>query len=222
MVQLSPDAVAEFQVVTNNMSAEYGRAGGATINVVTRFGTNQLHGRLWEFNRNTDMNAAGFFLPSNGGKPALHQNQFGATLGGPIKKDKLFFFIDYEGFRQSSSSTQTSTLPTCNERGLVSPTTAGGACGGSLTGTSGQYYLIDDPGDPNNSKGYLPIDNPCPYAGPNGGPNANPNPCNTTHRICRGPVDLFGRRRRQGIPNRPDSRVGGHQLRGDADGRQGR
>jgi hypothetical protein len=186
VVQLSPDAVAEFQVVTNNMSAEYGRAGGATINVVTRFGTNQLHGRLWEFNRNTDMNAAGFFLPSNGGKPALHQNQFGATLGGPIKKDKLFFFIDYEGFRQSSSSTQTSTLPTCNERGLVSASTAGGACGGALTGTSGQYYLIDDPGDPNNSKGYLPIDNPCPYVGPNGGPDLNPNPCNTSTEFAGG------------------------------------
>ncbi len=66
VVQLSPDAVAEFQVVTNNMSAEYGRSGGATINVVTRYGTNQLHGRAWEFVRNTDFDATGFFKPDVG------------------------------------------------------------------------------------------------------------------------------------------------------------
>ena len=168
VVQLSPDAVAEFQVVTNNMSAEYGRSGGATINVVTRYGTNQLHGRAWEFVRNTDFDATGFFKPDVGGKPALHQNQFGGTLGGPLKKDKLFFFVDYEGFRQSSSYTDTATLPTAAERGL------------SSTGAPLGYYMIDDPGDPNNPTGYLPVDNPCPYVGPNGGPNANPNPCNST------------------------------------------
>ncbi len=180
VVQLSPDAVAEFQVVTNNMSAEYGRAGGATINVVTRFGTNELHGRVWEFLRNTDMNASGFFLPNVGGKPALHQNQFGATLGGPIKKDKMFFFIDYEGFRQASSTTQVSTLPTDAERGLSCTGTAGtGTC------SSAGYYLIDDTIDPNtkSSTGTLPVDNPCPYVGPIGGPQtvaANVNPCNST------------------------------------------
>ena len=168
VVQLSPDAVAEFQVVTNNMSAEYGRSGGATVNVVTRYGTNKLHGRAWEFIRNTDFDATGFFKPDFGGKPALHQNQFGATLGGPLKKDKLFFFVDYEGFRQSSSYTDTATLPTNAERGL------------SSTGTPLGYYMIDDLNDPNNSKGYLPVDNPCPYVGPNGGPNANPNPCNNS------------------------------------------
>ncbi|MGD0736403.1 MAG: TonB-dependent receptor [Terracidiphilus sp.] len=168
VVQLSPDAVAEFQVVTNNMSAEYGRSGGATINVVTRYGTNQLHGRVWEFVRNTDLDASGFFLPDVGGKPALHQNQFGATLGGPLRRDKLFFFVDYEGFRQASSTTQASTLPTNAERGL----TASGAPAG--------YYLIDDTIDANTqATGTLPVDNPCPYQGPNGGPNTAPNPCNS-------------------------------------------
>ena len=151
VVQLSPDAVAEFQVVTNNMSAEYGRSGGATINVVSRYGTNNLHGRAWEFVRNTDFDATGYFKPDYGGKPALHQNQFGATLGGPLKKDKLFFFLDYEGFRQTSSFTDHATLPTASERGLTS------------TGAQLGYYLIDDPGDPNNSLGYLPIGNPCTY-----------------------------------------------------------
>jgi hypothetical protein len=168
VVQLSPDAVAEFQVVTNNMSAEYGRAGGATINVVTRYGTNQSHGRVWEFLRNTDLNAAGFFLPSNGGKPALHQNQFGATLGGPLKRDKLFFFLDYEGLRQSSSTTQASTLPTAAERGLTS------------TGAALGYYLIDDPVDANTqATGTLPIDNPCNY-------NVGRNPCNSSSYLAGG------------------------------------
>ena len=168
VVQLSPDAVQEFQVVTNNMSAEYGRSGGATINVVTRYGTNQFHGRAWEFVRNTDFNAPGFFKPDYGGKPALHQNQFGGTVGGPLKRDKLFFFLDYEGFRQSSSFTDTATLPTAAERGL-NPT----------TGASAGYYLIDNPG---SALGYLPIDNPCPYTGPNGGPTTSANPCtNSTY-----------------------------------------
>jgi hypothetical protein len=171
VVQLSPDAVAEFQVVTNNMSAEYGRSGGATINVVTRYGTNELHGRAWEFIRNTDFDASGFFKPAFGGKPALHQNQFGTTLGGPLKKDKLFFFADYEGFRQSSSSTDEAILPTAAERGL-DPT----------TGATVGYYVMDDTIDSNTAgvTNTLPIDNPCPWAGPNGGPNSGTNPCTTT------------------------------------------
>ena len=70
MMQPPPDAVAEFQVVTNNMSAEYGRAGGATINVAYRSGTNQLHGARWEFCRDTKLNAVGFFKPATG-KPTL-------------------------------------------------------------------------------------------------------------------------------------------------------
>jgi hypothetical protein len=168
VVQLSPDAVAEFQVVTNNMSAEFGRSGGATINVVTRYGTNELHGRTWEFIRNTDFDATGFFQPAFGGKPALHQNQFGGTLGGPLKKDKLFFFVDYEGFRQSSSFTDQAILPTAAERGL-NPT----------TGAAAGYYLIDDSTEAYTG-GTLPVDNPCPYTGPNGGPTTSLNPCNST------------------------------------------
>jgi hypothetical protein len=170
VVQLSPDAVAEFQVVTNNMSAEYGRSGGATVNVVTRYGTNELHGRAWEYIRNTDFDATGFFKPDFGGKPALHQNQYGATLGGPLKKDKLFFFIDYEGSRRSSSFTDHATLPTTAERGNP----VGGA------GLPTTNYIIDNPGV---GSGYLPVSNPCPYVGPIGGPQtvaANINACNST------------------------------------------
>jgi hypothetical protein len=177
VVQLSPDAVAEFQVVTNNMSAEYGRSGGATVNVVTRYGTNELHGRAWEFVRNTALDASGYFLPNPNAagqvqKPALHQNQYGATLGGPLKKDKLFFFMDYEGFRQTSSHTADSTLPTDAERGL----TCTGTNGAGTCSPSG-YYIIDNPGV---GSGYLPVSNPCPYTGPNGGPTTSLNPCNST------------------------------------------
>ncbi|WP_420239658.1 TonB-dependent receptor domain-containing protein [Telmatobacter bradus] len=148
VVQLPPDSVAEFRVVTNNESAEYGRSGGATINVVTRYGTNDWHGRAWEFLRNTSMNAEGFFKPDAGGKPDLHRNQFGGNLGGPVLKDKLFFFLDYEGYRQTSSFTDRASLPSLAERGLTS------------SGASQGYYLIDN----SDTGGTLPVDDPCPYA----------------------------------------------------------
>ena len=79
-IQLSPDAVAEFKVQTDNFSAEYGRAGGAIINVSLKSGTNQFHGAAWEFLRNTDLNAVGYFKPANG-KPVFQQNQFGGVFG---------------------------------------------------------------------------------------------------------------------------------------------
>jgi len=86
VVQLSPDAVTEFKVETSNYSAEFGRSGGATINVSLRSGTNDFHGTLWEFHRNTVLNARGFFANRNRlAKPNLIRNQFGATFGGPIQ-----------------------------------------------------------------------------------------------------------------------------------------
>src|SRR3954468_324441 len=116
VVQLSPDAVKEFKVQTNNYSAEYGRAGGAVINASMRSGTNQLHGSLYEYLRNTDLNAVGFFKPVNNIKPVYQQNQFGGTIGGPIKRDKLFFFADYEGYRRIRKTLQFATLPTVAQR----------------------------------------------------------------------------------------------------------
>ena len=101
LVQPSPDAIAEFQVITSNYSAEYGRVGGAVINAVLRSGTNQFHGTAYEFVRNTDLNAVGYvFNPVGFHEPTLQRNQFGATIGGPIIKNRLFFFGDYEGYRQ--------------------------------------------------------------------------------------------------------------------------
>lgn len=116
VVQVSPDAVAEFKVQTNTYSAEFGRSGGAVINAAYRSGTNQFHGSLWEFHRNTVLNAVGFFKPVSGVKPPLIRNQFGATLGGPIIKDRTFFFLDYEGFRQVAKDVGFSTLPTLQQR----------------------------------------------------------------------------------------------------------
>jgi hypothetical protein len=116
VVQLSPDAVEEFKVQTNNFSAEYGRAGGAVINASVRGGTNEFHGAVWEFLRNTKLNAVGFFKPSTGVKPVLVQNQFGGAFGGPIKKDKMFFFADYEGFRRVERTLQFASIPTLEQR----------------------------------------------------------------------------------------------------------
>jgi hypothetical protein len=116
IVQINPDAVAEYRVETNNFSAEYGHASGAVIVATTKSGTNQLHGSLWEFLRNTDLNAVGFFQPLGGVKPKFNQNQFGASAGGPIKKDKLFLFADYEGLRRSQSQLAFATIPSLDQR----------------------------------------------------------------------------------------------------------
>src|SRR5215210_6003404 len=116
VMQPSPDAVAEFRVVTNNMSAEYGRSAGGTITVSYRRGTNRYSGAAWEFLRDTKLNATGFFKPVNGEKPPLSRNQFGGTFGGPIVKNKAFFFGDYEGFRQTRRSVSFQTIPTPQQR----------------------------------------------------------------------------------------------------------
>lgn len=110
VVQVSPDAVEEFRVITNNMSAEFGRSGGATVNASLKSGGNAFHGSLWNFLRNTELNAIGFFRPAFG-QPRLNRNQFGFTFGGPIVKNKTFFFTDYEGYREVNSSNAFATLP---------------------------------------------------------------------------------------------------------------
>jgi len=101
----NPDAIQEFKVQTSTFDASYGRNPGANVNIVTRSGTNQLHGSLFEFFRNSDLNANSFFYnrdnpASQTTKQVLKQNQFGGTAGGTIKKDKLFFFGSYQGTRQ--------------------------------------------------------------------------------------------------------------------------
>ncbi len=126
VVQPSPDAIAEFKVITSNFSAEYGRVGGGIVNAALRSGSNQFHGTAYEFLRNTDLNAIGYIFgarPATFQKPTLHRNQFGATIGGPIIKDKLFFFGDYEGYRQVQGYLNFLTLPDTAERQGVLPVT---------------------------------------------------------------------------------------------------
>jgi hypothetical protein len=123
IIAVPPDSVAQFSVVTNNESAEYGRSSGATINVATLSGSNGFHGSLYDFIRNTDLNAAGFFKPTVIGtagpvgfrKPTLNRNQFGGNFAGPFIHDKLFFFLDYEGLRAITKPLFVLTLPTQNE-----------------------------------------------------------------------------------------------------------
>jgi hypothetical protein len=121
VMQPSPDAVAEFKVITNNVSAEYGRSAGATINVASRSGTNNFRGAAWEFFRDTSLNATGFFKPVTGEKPPMRRDQFGAAMGGPIVRNRAFFFGEYEGFRQNRKFVAFQTIPTLAQRqGILS------------------------------------------------------------------------------------------------------
>jgi Carboxypeptidase regulatory-like domain/TonB dependent receptor len=124
-VQPSPDAIEEFRVISNTFDAEYGRNSGAVVNVVTKSGTNGLHGNVYEYFRNKVLNAQGYF---NTVKPQFNQNQFGGTLGGPIIKDRTFFFGSFEGRRiRQGQSSPLVQLPTPNEiAGLFPNVDSGG------------------------------------------------------------------------------------------------
>ena len=142
----SPDALEEFKIQTTNYDAGFGRDAGANVDVITKVGTNQIHGALWEFFRNDIFNANDTFLKMAGQpRPAMKQNQFGGTIGGPIVKDKLFYFGTYQGTRQvnglSSSSLQTVDLfPISNDRSAAA--IGGIACpgGGGSTPTAMAYW----------------------------------------------------------------------------------
>ncbi|HEX9110737.1 MAG TPA: TonB-dependent receptor, partial [Terriglobales bacterium] len=107
------DAITEFRILTHNSNAEFGNSLGSTTNIITRSGTNAIHGALWEFLRNDAFDATNFFAKST---EPLKQNQFGATIGGPIRKDQTFFFGFYEGFRNRQGETQGSTVPSLKQR----------------------------------------------------------------------------------------------------------
>jgi hypothetical protein len=112
-VALGVDAVAEFSVVTANSSAEYGRTSGGVVNAVTKSGTNQIHGDAYWFLRDEDFDARNFFDRQIA---PFHRNQFGVSAGGPIQKDKTFFFADYEGFRQALGTTAVDNVPSQDAR----------------------------------------------------------------------------------------------------------
>lgn len=111
------DALEEFKILTNSFSAEYGRTGGGVILATIKGGTNSVHGVVFEFLRNDKLNARNFFAPPTQQKPVLRQNQFGGALGGPIRKDKTFFFVDWQGTRFRNAAVRTSSVPTAALRG---------------------------------------------------------------------------------------------------------
>ena len=130
------DSIAEFRILTNNFDAEYGNYAGGVVNVVTKSGSNALHGSSFEFLRNTDLDARNFFSPE---RSFYRQNQFGGTLGGPLKKNKLFFFGDYQGTRQSQGI-DTGLIPVPS---LADRTGNLGDLADSLTGAVGGPYLAN-------------------------------------------------------------------------------
>jgi hypothetical protein len=107
------DSIAQFRIITNNFDAEYGNYSGGQINVVTKSGTNQYHGTVFDFLRNTDLDARNYYSPTRG---VYIQNQFGGTAGGPIRKSKIFWFGDYQGTRQILGQTQSYPVPSNSDR----------------------------------------------------------------------------------------------------------
>ncbi len=147
------DAIAEFKVQTSDFSAEFGRSGAAVLNATIKSGTNQFHGSVWEFFRNDKLDAPDYFEDAGHvPKGELRQNQFGFTAGGPVIKDKVFFFGDYEGFRRVQGTILTGSVPTAIERSSgytnLSDLITLQAASGSLTDGLGRtmpYGTILDP-----------------------------------------------------------------------------
>lgn len=167
------DAVTEFRILTHNANAEFGNSLGSTTNIITRSGTNEIHGALWEFFRNDVFDATNYFASTT---EPLKQNQFGASLGGPVRKDKTFLFGFYEGFRNRQGETQSSTVPSLAERsGDFSAACPEGFAGGFCNNPDHQLFnvFLNKP-YPNNqltdinplSTGLLSLF-PLPNSGPN-------------------------------------------------------
>jgi hypothetical protein len=159
----SPDAVQEFNLITQNPSAEFGNFLGGILNVSFKSGTNAWHGSAFEFLRNDALNANTWYNPTGAPKGALRFNQFGATFGGPIIKDRLFFFVDYEGTRNPTGTNQTVQLMDANERagdfGELC-TGAGGTFDGSglCSAPAGQLYA-PQAGVAPGSRAFVPNNN---------------------------------------------------------------
>ncbi len=159
----NPDAVEEFKILTNNYDAQYGRTSGGIVNQITKSGTNSFHGDLFEFLRNDVFNAKDFFLPAGEPKQNFKRNVFGGTVGGPIKKDKIFFFAAYQGTRrregQNSGLLQVLSDP---ERGgdFGELCTAGFAGGNCIDPTQQLINPITGDNIPNNNLAAAGLVNP--------------------------------------------------------------
>src|SRR3984885_7009810 len=125
---LGVDAIEEFSVITSNYEADYGKTSGGVVNAITRSGTNQIHGSAYEFLRNSKLDTKNYFDVGN--IPPFKRNQFGGTLGGPIVKNHTFFFVDFEGIRQSKGITTVATVPSAAARSgtLCSSPDPGSTC----------------------------------------------------------------------------------------------
>ena len=121
------DAIDEFRIITSNFDAEYGEFSGGQVNVITKSGTNQFHGNAFEFLRNTDLDARNYFSPTRG---VFRQNQFGGTFGGPIRRDQIFFFADYQGTRQTQGV----------DTGSISVPSNADRTGNLMDAASGNFY----------------------------------------------------------------------------------
>ena len=133
------ETVKEFRVITNNYSAEYSRFSGGVMSMVTKTGTNEIHGSLFMFHRNDNFDATDFFANKfDLGKPEFRRHQFGVTVGGPVVKDRTFFFFSYEGFREGLGISDVDVVPTLEAKQGILPAT-GGACSAFLTGLGGVY-----------------------------------------------------------------------------------
>ncbi|MEG9437571.1 TonB-dependent receptor [Edaphobacter sp. HDX4] len=141
------DSIAEFRILTNNFDSEYGNFSGGEINVVTKSGTNKFHGNAFDFLRNTDLDAANYF--AQGQRGVFIQNIFGGTIGGPIHKDKAFFFADYQGTKQIKGATQNFQVPTeANRNGYFDTSATSPLVGSTVAGTGWAQVLTNRLGRP--------------------------------------------------------------------------
>ena len=161
---LGVDAIQEFSVLTSNYSAEYGKTSGGVVNAVTRSGTNAFHGSVYEFFRNSALDAKNYFDPANQPIPSFRRNQFGGAIGGPLVKNHTFFFADYEGIRQAKGSSADYFVPSENARkGILSnggPPVAACPPGQTLVAPGQSNVCVD-----NNVMLYFPL-----FPAPNGPP----------------------------------------------------
>ncbi|WP_158822583.1 TonB-dependent receptor [Granulicella sp. S156] len=133
------DSIAEFRIITSNFDAEYGEFSGGQISVITKAGTNQFHGNAFDFLRNTALDARNYFSPTRG---VYRQNQFGGTIGGPIRRDKIFFFVDYQGTRQTQGiDTGNISVPSAADRTGNLLDFTNGTAGNQLSGAVGGAYF---------------------------------------------------------------------------------
>jgi outer membrane receptor protein involved in Fe transport len=201
-IQPSPDSIEEFRVLTNTFDAEYGRNSGSVVNVVTKSGTNHFHGNVYEFFRNKVLNARNFFEDK---RPNFQQNQFGGTFGGPIRKDRTFFFGSYEGRRvRRPAASDVVALPSAAER------VGDFSAGPTFTGTLANGFVL-------NSRPGCPVAVGFPGGVPDGTPYATLFPNNKIPFVCMATtaLDLL-----QFVPlsNRPDGTFQGTvigPIRGD-------